>query len=253
MTDAVIVSTARTPIGRVYRGTLAGVDAFEMAQHVVTEAIGRSGLDPRKVDDIILAESAYGGGDIARNVAVEAGMDHVPGAAVNCHCAAGLTAVVAAASSIRSGMDRVVVAGGTHSMSTSPRTTRQLSGSDDWTDWMSPTDRATPSAPNMDCRSRSAGTALRRRASAARKWTPGRAAPSNALSPGSTAGRSTPRSRPSRSTVPKAPCCSPSTSTPDAQRCWRASPYCRRCTPRSRASASPQATRLGSTTPRPRW
>src|SRR5689334_25418783 len=105
MTEAVIVSTARTPIGRAFKGTLVDVDAFELAEHAVVNALQRSGLDPTRVDDIVLAESLYGGGDIARYVAVDAGIEHVPGAAVNRHCAAGLTAVTMAAASIKSGMD----------------------------------------------------------------------------------------------------------------------------------------------------
>ncbi len=150
MPDAVIVSTARTPIGRAYKGTLVDVDAFELAEHVVVAALQRSGLDPARVDDIVLAETLYGGGDIARYVAIEAGIEHVPGAAVNRHCAAGLTAVTTAAASIKAGMDEVVVAGGTHSMSTSPRSLRRQPGTSDWVDWLSPSHRDTPTAPNMD-------------------------------------------------------------------------------------------------------
>ncbi|TMA32435.1 MAG: thiolase family protein [Deltaproteobacteria bacterium] len=150
MPDAVIVSTARTPIGRAYKGTLVDVDAFALAEHVVVAALRRSGLDPALVDDIVIAETLYGGGDIARYVAIEAGIEHVPGAAVNRHCAAGLTAVTTAAASIRAGMDRVVVAGGTHSMSTSPRSLRRTSGTNEWADWMSPSHRDTPAAPNID-------------------------------------------------------------------------------------------------------
>src|SRR5436190_3673778 len=146
MPDAVIVSTARTPIGRAHKGTLAGVDAFQLAEHVVVAALQRSGLDPQIVDDMVLAETLYGGGDIARYLAIESGLEHVPGAAVNRHCAAGLTAVTTAAGSIRAGMDRVVIAGGTHSMSTSPRSMRRDVGGK-WVDWMSPSHRDTPAAP----------------------------------------------------------------------------------------------------------
>lgn len=150
MPEAVIVSTARTPIGRAFKGTLVDVDAFTLAEHAVVAALQRSGLDPALVDDIVLAETLYGGGDIARYIAIEAGIEHVPGAAVNRHCAAGLTAVTMAAASVRAGMDRVVIAGGTHSMSTSPRSMRRVVGSGEWVDWMSPSHRDTPSAPNMD-------------------------------------------------------------------------------------------------------
>src|SRR5947208_7854872 len=150
MPDAVIVSTARTPIGRAYKGTLVDVDAFALAEHVVVAALQRSGLDPALVDDMVLAETLYGGGDIARYIAIESGIEHVPGAAVNRHCAAGLTAVTMAAASIKAGMDRVVIAGGTHSMSTSPRSLKRMAGTGDWIDWLSPSHRDTPSAPNMD-------------------------------------------------------------------------------------------------------
>jgi acetyl-CoA C-acetyltransferase len=61
-----------------------------------------------------------------------------------------LAAVVTAASSIRAGMDQVVVAGGVQSMSTSPRTTRRVPGTDEWDAWMSPSHRDRPSAPNLD-------------------------------------------------------------------------------------------------------
>src|SRR6185503_13006837 len=126
------------------------VDAFELAEHVVVAALQRSGLDPARIDDIVLAETLYGGGDIGRYVAIEAGIEHVPGAAVNRHCAAGLTAVTMAAASIKAGMDNVVIAGGTHSMSTSPRSLFRAAGTADWAPWLSPSHRDTPAAPNMD-------------------------------------------------------------------------------------------------------
>jgi acetyl-CoA acetyltransferase family protein len=150
MPEAAIISAARTPIGRAYKGTLVDVDAFELAQHVVTAAVDRSGIDPQRIDDLQMAETLYGGGVIGRYVAIEAGLEHVPGAATNRHCAAGLTAVTNAAGSIRAGMDQVVVAGGTHSMSTGTRTMRRVPGTADWADWMSPSHRDTPEAPNMD-------------------------------------------------------------------------------------------------------
>jgi acetyl-CoA acetyltransferase family protein len=150
MGDAVIVSTARTAIGTAFKGTLVDVDAFELGTHVVGEAVRRSGLDPELIDDVILGESRYGGGDIARYVAVEAGLEHVPGLAHNRHCASGLATVATAAAGIRAGMDRVVVAGGVESASTSPRWTRRIPGTDDWEDWAPPSHRNTPEAPNED-------------------------------------------------------------------------------------------------------
>jgi acetyl-CoA acetyltransferase family protein len=150
MTDAVIVSTARTAIGTAFRGSLVDVDALTLATKTVGEALQRSGFDPALVDDVVLGESLYGGGDIARYAAIEAGIEHVPGLALNRHCASGLASVVAAASTIRAGMDRVVIAGGVQSTSTSPRSMRRTPGTDDWGDWMSPSHRDRPDAPSMD-------------------------------------------------------------------------------------------------------
>src|SRR5512142_269570 len=112
MPDAVIVSTARTAIGTAFKGSLVDVDALELGTRAVAEAVRRAGIDPTLVDDVVLGETLYGGGDIARYAAIEAGLVHAPGVAHNRHCASGLAAVQTAASSIRAGMDRVVVAGG---------------------------------------------------------------------------------------------------------------------------------------------
>lgn len=150
MPEAVIVAAARTPIGRAHKGTLAGVDAFQLAEVAVGEAVRRSGIPAADIDDIVLAESLQGGGDIARHTAVELGLTNVPGLADNRHCAAGLSAVQIAAGSIRAGMDRVVVAGGTESLSTSPSATKRLALGADPVPWMSPSHRPTPEAPAFD-------------------------------------------------------------------------------------------------------
>ncbi|EFC80152.1 acetyl-CoA acetyltransferase [Frankia sp. R43] len=152
MTDheAVIVSTARTAIGTAVKGSLVDVDAFELGTQAVAEAVRRSGVDPADIDDVVLGESLYGGGDIARYAAIEAGLFGAPGVAHNRHCASGLVAVQTAAASIRSGMDRVVVAGGTNSSSTAPRAKRRRPGTDEVEDWYSPTHRNSAEAPNYD-------------------------------------------------------------------------------------------------------
>jgi acetyl-CoA acetyltransferase family protein len=150
MNEAVIVSSARTAIGTSFKGSLVDVDAFDLGTQAVAEAVRRSGIDPALVDDVVLGELLYGGGDIARYAAIEAGLVNAPGLAQNRHCASGLTSVATAAASIRAGMDQVVVAGGAHSSSTSPRTTRRVLGTDDWDDWNSPSHRETPDAPNRD-------------------------------------------------------------------------------------------------------
>jgi acetyl-CoA acetyltransferase family protein len=148
--EAVIVSCARTAVGTAGRGSLVDVDALDLATTVVGEAVRRSGIDPALVDDVVLAEGLYGGGDIARYAAIEAGLQNVPGVAVNRHCAAGLAAIQGAASSIMAGMDRSVIAGGTQSSSTMPMVKRRVPGTDEWDDWMSPSHRDTREAPNRD-------------------------------------------------------------------------------------------------------
>jgi acetyl-CoA acetyltransferase family protein len=151
MTDAVIVAAARTPIARARKGSLVDVDAFELAQVAISGAIERSGIPVTELDDIVIAESLQGGGVIARNVAVRMGLTHVPGLADNRHCAAGLSAVQIASGSIRAGMDRVVVAGGTESLSSSPRVLKSVPASaGDFQPWMAESHPATPEAPAFD-------------------------------------------------------------------------------------------------------
>ncbi|MFD3309516.1 thiolase family protein [Streptomyces sp. NPDC058694] len=151
MVDAVLLSACRTAIGTARRGTLRDTSAFDLATLVVREAAQGSGLPLDTIDDVVLGESLAGGGDIARYAALQAGLTHVPGLAHNRHCASGLAGVATAAGSVRAGMDRVVIAGGTHSSSTAPVARRRIPGSDDWQDpWMAPTHVPTPEAPNND-------------------------------------------------------------------------------------------------------
>lgn len=139
MPEAVILSAVRTPIGVAFKGSLVNTPAEPLAELVVTEALERSGLTADDVDDIVLAESMYGGGDLARHAAVAAGMPRVPGQAVNRHCAASLTAIANAAGSIRAGMDKVVIAGGVQSTSLMPQLTWRVPGTQDTTQAMPPT------------------------------------------------------------------------------------------------------------------
>ncbi|MEV0248136.1 thiolase family protein [Nocardia sp. NPDC050712] len=148
MPEAVIVSALRTPIGTARKGTLRDTDAFALAHHVVAASVAHTGGRP--IDDVILGEGRYGGGVLARHAAVTAGLDTVPGLAHNRHCAAGMAAVQTAASSIRAGMDEVIIAGGVNSDSTAPKA-RFRTGADEWTDpWVSPSHPARPDAPNHD-------------------------------------------------------------------------------------------------------
>jgi len=144
MTEAVIVASARTPIGRANKGSLVDVDAFELARIALGAAIERSGIPGDDIDDLVLAESLQGGGVIGRYTAVTLGLTQVPGLADNRHCAAGLSAVQIAAGSIRAGMDQVVVAGGTESLSSMPMANKGGNL------WMSPSHPETPDAPAFD-------------------------------------------------------------------------------------------------------
>jgi len=149
MSEAVIIATARTPIGRARKGTLVGMDAFQLAEVVLAASLERSGIPVEDIDDLIVAESLQGGGVIARNVAVRLGITAVPGLAQNRHCAAGLSAVATAAAGIRAGMDKVVLAGGTESLSTTPGSVKR-DAEGKYGPWMSASHPATPEAPPFD-------------------------------------------------------------------------------------------------------
>jgi acetyl-CoA C-acetyltransferase len=131
MTEAIIASAVRTPIATAFKGTLRDTPLEDLATLVIDEALSRSGLSADLVDDVILAEAGYGGGDLARYAAVRAGLLNVPGQAVNRHCAGSLTSVGNAAASIRAGMDRAVIAGGVHSSSMSPKVLWRVPGQDE--------------------------------------------------------------------------------------------------------------------------
>ncbi|GAA0949900.1 thiolase family protein [Actinocorallia libanotica] len=149
--EAVIVSGARTAIGTAFRGSLADVDALELATEAVAEAVRRSCLPPELFDDVVMGESLYGGGAIGRYAAIEAGLVNAPGIAHNRHCASGLATLQSAAASVIAGMDRVVVAGGVQSSSTMPKVNRRIPATDDWEeDWLAPSHRETPDAPIRD-------------------------------------------------------------------------------------------------------
>lgn len=150
MKSVVIVEALRTPIGRARKGSLMNVDAFDLAQVVIRAVVERSGLPPNEIDDLVIAESMQGGGVIARHAAVALGLDGIPGMATNRHCAAGLGAVATATGSIAAGMDRVVLAGGTESMSTMPMGQKAPAGGGAPQLWMPPSHPETPDAPAFD-------------------------------------------------------------------------------------------------------
>ncbi len=150
MTDVVVLSAARTPIGKARKGSLGGIDAFALAEVAVSAAIERSGVPASELDDLILAESLQGGGVIGRNIAVRLGMPNVPGVAVNRHCASGITSVQFATAAILAGMGSVIVAGGTESASTMPRLTKIARGGTEPVRWMPESHPDAPGVPAHD-------------------------------------------------------------------------------------------------------
>jgi len=151
MSEAVIAAACRTAIGTSFKGSLTETPAADLATAVVTEALGRSGLDPARIDDVVLGEVLQGGGDLARYTALAAGLTGVPGLAQQRQCASGLSAIQTAAAGIRAGMDQAVIAGGAESPSTAPQLRRRTPGTQDWQDrWMPPSHPATADAPADD-------------------------------------------------------------------------------------------------------
>ncbi|ORB32367.1 thiolase family protein [Mycolicibacterium parafortuitum] len=152
MPTPVIVGAARTAIGRSFKGTLVNTPPETLITTVLPEVVRRSGVDPADIDDIIFAESHYGGGDLARYAADAAGLQHVPGQSVNRHCAGSLTAIGNAAAQIGSGMERVLIAGGVQSLSMTPLTNWRIPGPELKFEerWMPPTHVETPDAPTKD-------------------------------------------------------------------------------------------------------
>ena len=121
MTDAVIVSTARTPLCKSWRGALNMTHGAKMGGHVVHAALERAKVDADQVEDVIFGcanpEGATGW-NIARQVAIRAGCPFtVPGMTVNRFCSSGLQSIAIASQRILSGEGGVFVAGGVESIS----------------------------------------------------------------------------------------------------------------------------------------
>ena len=119
MRDAAIVSPVRTPVGG-FGGSLRGVPAEELGALVIRELLARTGLDPERVDDVVLGQSYPSGENpaIGRLCSLKAGLPiDVPGYQLDRRCASGLQAVLNAAMLVQTGNADVVVAGGVESMS----------------------------------------------------------------------------------------------------------------------------------------
>jgi len=120
MRDAVIVSTARTPIGRAYRGAFNNTAAPTLAAHAIRAAVARSGVDAGEIDDLILGAALPQGSQasIGRTAALRAGLPvTVSGMTMDRQCSSGVMSIATAAKQIIVDRMDVVVAGGVESIS----------------------------------------------------------------------------------------------------------------------------------------
>jgi acetyl-CoA C-acetyltransferase len=121
MTEAVIVSTARTPIGKAFRGALNNTEGATLFGHAISHAVSRAGIEGAEVEDVVMGsalQQGATGGNIARKALLRAGLPvSVAGTTIDRQCASGLQAIALAARSvIYDGLD-IAVAGGGESIS----------------------------------------------------------------------------------------------------------------------------------------
>jgi len=121
MPDAVIVATGRTPIGRAFKGSLVDVRPDDLTAHVVREVLDKvPALDPRLIEDLMVGcgqPAGESGFNVARVIAVLAGLDNVPGVTVNRYCSSSLQTIRMAAHAIRAGEGDVFIAAGVETVS----------------------------------------------------------------------------------------------------------------------------------------
>ena len=121
MTEAVIVSTARTPIGKAYRGGLNATEGATLLGHAIEHAVKRAGLDPREIEDVVMGaalQQGSTGGNIARKALLRAGLPvSVGGTTIDRQCASGLQAIALAARSVIFDGVEIAVGGGGESIS----------------------------------------------------------------------------------------------------------------------------------------
>src|ERR1700722_9676068 len=121
MRQAVIVSTARTPIGRAFRGAFNETMPQALAGHAIAEAVKRAKLDPAEIDDVILGAAIQQGAqgfNVARQSALRAGLpDSVPAMSLDRQCSSGMMAIATAAKEIMHDGMTVAIGGGVESIS----------------------------------------------------------------------------------------------------------------------------------------
>jgi len=121
MREAVIVSTARTPIGKAYRGAFNNTQAQALGAHAISNAVTRAGIDPAIIEDVIMgcaAQQGSSGGNTARQSLLRAGLPvTVPGMTIDRQCSSGLMAIATAAKQIIVDGMQVAIGGGLESIS----------------------------------------------------------------------------------------------------------------------------------------
>ncbi|MFE1600606.1 acetyl-CoA C-acyltransferase [Methylobacterium sp. ID0610] len=121
MREAVIVATARTPIGKAYRGAFNDTQAQALGGHAIAEAVRRAGIDPAEIGDVVMGaalQQGSTGSNIARQAALRAGLPaSVAGMSVDRQCASGLMAIATAAKEIVTDGIPIAVGGGLESIS----------------------------------------------------------------------------------------------------------------------------------------
>ena len=119
--EAVIVATARTPIGRAYRGAFNDTDAPTLGGHVIAEAVRRAGIEPGEVDDVVMGcamQQGTSGYNIGRTAAVAAGLpSSVSGMSIDRQCASGMMAICTAAKQVVNDNMPIVIGAGLDSIS----------------------------------------------------------------------------------------------------------------------------------------
>jgi len=135
MRQAVIVSTARTPIGKAYRGAFNNTSAQALGGHAVMNAVERAKVDPAEIEDVIMGaalQQGSSGGNVGRQVALRAGLPtSVPGMSIDRQCASGMMAIATAAKQVVEDGMQVTVGGGLESISLVQNKHRNLYRSQD--------------------------------------------------------------------------------------------------------------------------
>ena len=143
MTEAVIVSTARTGLGKSWKGAFNMTYGATLGAHAVKHAVERAGIDPAEVEDVIMGSAlrqGTTGGNVARQIALRAGLPiTTAGLSINRFCSSGLQSIALAAQRVMTEGAEVIVAGGLESISCVQNETNTHMRRDPWIDEHKPT------------------------------------------------------------------------------------------------------------------